>query len=904
MNPFGDGSDGALNVTSGTTNLLLDHKYQFTDVVVSTGATLSTSSTTGAVLYILATNSITINGAINVSNKVLNGRNTWSYSVDGVTYSSPGVANGADGASFSGQTTALSANGFGGGGGGMSITSGNGGDGGSGSSTPGSGGGSVSASAGTDTESSTVGQSGGNSSGGSGVAYAKFTRTSGTASGVAVSGNSGAGASAYGNSGADGSAGYVHSVTGTGTYTTTRYAGGGGGAGGIAGKSGVHVVLKAPNIILNGQIITAGSSGGNGGNGGRTYNNGALNNHYAMGGGGGGGGNGGHLDVVYSGVLTDTAIKTLGGGAGGIGGIGFTDQTFAASNGGGGSTGVATFTQIPASANFGSDVTSGMNDLTVNFTNLSQGGDTFLWTFGDGSTSTATSPSHVYVNPGTYTVSLASTNEEGASTETKTNYITVSQRVYELDFASRATGGGSSVLTLEEGFIDITSSASGGGSIYIKTVFQSLPQKDYEYRVFDESWNYLSTWENPTNPFGYSQRVNENASELNVTLARSPDNRVVRYDMLLDHLGATIIDENGDTILLQTETANSVGDGTDVRENLNVEVWAFYGGYDTLTDENGEDILDDESDPILTQFGAPNGKRVYSGYIADYELMYGETTGVNVVIVPHATEMSHYVFKDGLDTTVAYLNTDPVLMAREAMDNYASQGGYISYDAATMPLSGESVDYDFKLQTTRETVDKSVDLLPSGYYHFVDPGENKQYLLERGTVADHTFYYEQHITDMRLRKSITQLVNKVYFVGGETNPGVDLFKYYEDTASVTTLRPGLLRESDSRVSLDDSASILSNRKIAEFKDARWRTTVTISDAVYDIEEIKLGEMVGFKNFGTTTDTLLLQIVGLQRTKHTVTLELDMSLPNEAKRLEDLKKQILNEQIRDIGDSPT
>ena len=51
MNPFGDGSNGALNVTSGTTNLLLNTKYQFTTVNVASGATLSTNSTTGAVLY-------------------------------------------------------------------------------------------------------------------------------------------------------------------------------------------------------------------------------------------------------------------------------------------------------------------------------------------------------------------------------------------------------------------------------------------------------------------------------------------------------------------------------------------------------------------------------------------------------------------------------------------------------------------------------------------------------------------------------------------------------------------------------------------------------------------------------------------------------------------------------------
>ena len=97
MANFGDGSDGALNVTSGTTNLNLDTKYQYTTVNVSSGATLSTTSTTGSVLYICATTSINIDGTINVSNKVNAGNNSWSVTIDGYTFNSPGVVSGGSG---------------------------------------------------------------------------------------------------------------------------------------------------------------------------------------------------------------------------------------------------------------------------------------------------------------------------------------------------------------------------------------------------------------------------------------------------------------------------------------------------------------------------------------------------------------------------------------------------------------------------------------------------------------------------------------------------------------------------------------------------------------------------------------------------------------------------------------
>ncbi len=63
---------------------------------------------------------------------------------------------------------------------------------------------------------------------------------------------------------------------------------------------------------------------------------------------------------------------------------------------------------------------------TISFTDLSSGSaSSWLWDFGDGTTSTLRFPSHTYTNPGTYTVSLTVTNSSGADTNTKANYITI-----------------------------------------------------------------------------------------------------------------------------------------------------------------------------------------------------------------------------------------------------------------------------------------------------------------------------------------------------------------------------------------------------------------------------------------------------------------------------------------------
>lgn len=77
-------------------------------------------------------------------------------------------------------------------------------------------------------------------------------------------------------------------------------------------------------------------------------------------------------------------------------------------------------------ADFTGTPTSGVAPLNVQFTDNSQGSDlTYAWDFGDGSTSTTKSPSHIYNASGTYTVKLTVSNSYGNNTVTKTNYITV-----------------------------------------------------------------------------------------------------------------------------------------------------------------------------------------------------------------------------------------------------------------------------------------------------------------------------------------------------------------------------------------------------------------------------------------------------------------------------------------------
>ena len=79
-------------------------------------------------------------------------------------------------------------------------------------------------------------------------------------------------------------------------------------------------------------------------------------------------------------------------------------------------------------AEFSADTTSGFAPLTVSFSDGSSGNPTgWTWDFGDSNGSSDESPSHTYTAPGVYTVTLTTSNSCGSDSQTKIDYITVSE---------------------------------------------------------------------------------------------------------------------------------------------------------------------------------------------------------------------------------------------------------------------------------------------------------------------------------------------------------------------------------------------------------------------------------------------------------------------------------------------
>lgn len=92
--------------------------------------------------------------------------------------------------------------------------------------------------------------------------------------------------------------------------------------------------------------------------------------------------------------------------------------------------------------------TVGAAPLTVAFTNQSVGMSNYVWAFGDGGTSTASSPTYTYTNAGTYSVVLSGDYDGTTYTLTRTNFVVVNPGPVASFYANVTVGSVTNVFVV------------------------------------------------------------------------------------------------------------------------------------------------------------------------------------------------------------------------------------------------------------------------------------------------------------------------------------------------------------------------------------------------------------------------------------------------------------------------
>ena len=275
-------------------------------------------------------------------------------------------------------------------------------------------------------------------------------------------------------------------------------------------------------------------------------------------------------------------------------------------------------------------------------------------------------------------------------------------------------------------------------------------------------------------------------------------------------------------------------------------------------------------------------------------------------------------------TTVQYNSQDPSDILRSILDNYQTQGGRLVYDASIQD-TGTTVSYTFKSSTSFDALKKCLELASAGWFFYIDQAENKVYFKPKSTTPDHTFIIGKHFSKLTYEKRTDPIVNVIYFTGGDIG-GYNLFKVYEDEASIELYGRKLLNYSDNRVTLEATADLIANTILTNKSDPEIRVPLEVLQN-YPIDTINPGDVVTFRNnkgeigemslwdVGNWDEaywdynvfnpaTYELQIARFGRDGDSVNATLSTTPPDVNKRVEDINRNLEKQQTANNPDQPS
>jgi hypothetical protein len=233
--------------------------------------------------------------------------------------------------------------------------------------------------------------------------------------------------------------------------------------------------------------------------------------------------------------------------------------------------------------------------------------------------------------------------------------------------------------------------------------------------------------------------------------------------------------------------------------------------------------------------------------------MYFGLNAAPLTWVDSTWDMSFAVYTFSGNTTATFNSQDPSNILKAILDDYHNRGGTIYYDDDSIDLTGTTVSYTFNTNTVLECINKCLELAPVGWYWYIDYSTNLLHFHAKNNIPDHTFSLEKDLADAQFEKRIEDIVNTIYFTGGDTGGGVSFYEKYTMPGSITKYGIKAQKYVDQRVTLSTTAETISNSILEAKSEPELRVTLEIIDSNnnkglgYDIESVQVGDVVAVRN---------------------------------------------------------
>lgn len=374
--------------------------------------------------------------------------------------------------------------------------------------------------------------------------------------------------------------------------------------------------------------------------------------------------------------------------------------------------------------------------------------------------------------------------------------------------------------------------------------------------------------------------------------------------------------------------------------NFNSFTWSMNGGLGELQltlarpiDSFGEeqDVAFNNQVQVLVSDveTAPEGRKVYSGFIESYEqVLRGNREEIVVNCMGYQAKLANRILEDSTgNTTITYSSVDPAYIIKDVIEK---SGIDIAATSATVVNTGTTVSYTFRNNTVMEALQQAVELAGPQYYWYVDP-ENVLYF-ERVDFnkAVHKFVFGKDFNQARVIKDGGNIRTRVFFVGGG-DP--NMYRKYARTAA--QLEHGTLdhRITDQRVTITGTAEQFATSYLDKHDHLYTTIQANLVDSNitsptnkgFDIERLRPGQVVELQNFteasatlwdvsvwdvdfwdysakGTLANPFIVQ--NIQYTKTSAVVTLGEILPSLARVIQDIDDKVDSTAFETLPSSPT
>ncbi len=287
-----------------------------------------------------------------------------------------------------------------------------------------------------------------------------------------------------------------------------------------------------------------------------------------------------------------------------------------------------------------------------------------------------------------------------------------------------------------------------------------------------------------------------------------------------------------------------------------------------------------------------------NSYAGGKAYVYNNSTGS---FVQQSNSLLFTLWITGGVTEVTYTDMDPADIMKSMVDFATARGSRIRYSVDSITPTATLVTATFKGLTVGEAIQNIPSISPADWFVRFDPGDNIVYLSQRPGVPDHIAVEGQNVSSMKLSRSIEQLVNQALFSGGGTPA---LYLKVTDTVARRRWRPGLGKISNNQVVDKPTGILITQSYIDRNKEPLYYGTLTLFSKGYFIEDVNVGELLAFMNYGPLIDQLLLQAASTTYFPDHVDIDLDNLPPKTQQLVDDITRQLKNDAASNNPASPS